>query len=299
MRRSLLPIAAALVLGVAACSDSNSPAPTNAALTDAFATIPLGFGEVQSTFPNSADSGTFAWSPGGHHEGGLHDRGGMMCGGERGFLSFGGLFGFGRGLFHGILPGTCAFNAVSGRVECDTVTRHGLEIVRSAQYKDAGGTVQDAFDSLTNSINVVVDVSGTFTRHDGDTSVVVHHSDRTITGLAPGATERVASGASAGTETISGTDTTGHFVAVRTVGDTINDVTVPAPSDSVRPLPSSGSIVRAMSITLTYDGQSPVTSSRREVITFDGTATATVVITKDGVTKNCTLSLPHGRLQCS
>ena len=300
MRRSLLPIAAALVLGVAACSDSNSPATTNAALTDAFATIPLGYGEVQSTFPTSADSGTFAWSPGGHHEGGLHDRGGMMCGGERGFLSFGGLFGFGRGLFHGFFPpGTCAFNAVSGRVECDTVSRHGIDIVRSAQYKDANGAVQSAFDSLTNSINVVVDANGTFTRHDNDTSVVAHHSDRTITGLARGSTERVVNGTSDGTETITGSDSTGAFVAVRTVGDTITDVTIPTPSDSVRPLPSSGTIVRAMSVTLTYDGQAPVTSTRREVITFDGTATATVVITKDGVTKNCTLSLPHGRLSCS
>lgn len=299
MRRSLLPMAAALVLGVAACSDSNSPATSSEVLTDAFATVPLGYGEVQSTFSTTADSGTFAWSPGGRHGGSLHDRGGMMCGGERGFLSFGRLFGFGRGLFHGILPGTCDFNAVSGRVECDTVTRHGLAIVRSAQYKDASGTVQGGYDSLTNSINVVVDVSGTFTRRDGDTSVVEHHSDRTITGLADGATERVVSGASAGSETITGSDTTGAFVAVRTVGDTINDVTVPVPGDSVRPLPSSGSIIRAMSVTVTYDGQSPVTSSRREVITFDGTATATVVITKDGVTRNCTLSLPHGRLSCS
>lgn len=299
MRRSLLPMAAALILGVAACSDSNSPATTNAALTDAFATIPLGYGEVQSTFPTSADSGTFAWSPGGHHEGGLHDRGGMMCGGERGFLSFGGLFGFGRGLFRGILPGTCAFNAVSGRVECDTVTRHGLEIVRSAQYKDANGTVQSGYDSLTNSINVVVDANGTFSRHDDDTSVVAHHSDRTITGLARGSTERVVNGASAGTETITGSDTTSAFVAVRTVGDTITDVTVPVPGDSVRPFPSSGRIVRAMSVTVTYEGQAPVTSSRREVITFDGTATATVVITRDGVTRTCTLSLPHGRLSCS
>lgn len=299
MRRSLLPLAAVVVLGVAACSDSNAPATSSNALTDAFATVPLGFGEVESTFPTAADSGTVPWSPGGHRMGGFHDRGGMMCGGERGFLSFRGLFGFGRGLFRGIVPGSCAFNAVSGRVECDTVTRNGVTIVRSAQFKDAGGTVQQRFDSLTNSVNVVVDVSGSFTRHDGDTSVVEHHSDRTITGLARGSTERVVSGASAGTETTTGSDSTGAFVAVRTVGDTINDVTVPVPSDSVRPLPSSGSIVRAMSVTVTYAGQPPVTSTRREVITFNGTATATVVITKDGVTRNCTLSLPYGRLSCS
>jgi hypothetical protein len=34
------------------------------------------------------------------------------------------------------------------------------------------------------------------------------------------------------------------------------------------------------------------------VITYDGSATAKVVITLNGVTENCTLPLPHGRLAC-
>jgi hypothetical protein len=34
------------------------------------------------------------------------------------------------------------------------------------------------------------------------------------------------------------------------------------------------------------------------VITYDGTATAKVVITQDGTTQNCTLPLPRGRLTC-
>jgi hypothetical protein len=299
MRRYLTPVAAALTIGLAACQDSGSPSTGNAALTDAFATVPLGFGEVESTFPNSADSGMISWSPGGIRMGGFHDRGGMMCGGERGFLNFPLLFGFGRGFYHGEFFGHCAFNATTGRVECDTVLRHGLSVVRSAAYTDASGAVQQHFDSLTNTVNVKIDVAGTFTRHDNDTSVVEHHSDRTVTGLAHGSTARTVSGTSAGTETTTGTDTTGSFTAVRVVGDTVHDVVIPVPTDSTRPLPTSGSIVRAMSVTVTYTGQSPVTSSRREVITFDGSSTATVVITKDGVTRNCTLSLPRGQLSCS
>jgi hypothetical protein len=54
-----------------------------------------------------------------------------------------------------------------------------------------------------------------------------------------------------------------------------------------------------MSATVTKDGSAPSTSSRSEVITYDGSATAKVVITHDGVTKNCTKPLPHGRLTCA
>src|SRR5207302_126281 len=49
----------------------------------------------------------------------------------------------------------------------------------------------------------------------------------------------------------------------------------------------------------TVSGKDPVTSSRKEVVTYDGSATAKVVITKNGTTKNCTLPLPFGRLNCS
>jgi hypothetical protein len=41
------------------------------------------------------------------------------------------------------------------------------------------------------------------------------------------------------------------------------------------------------------------TSHRREVITYDGSATAKMVITQDGTTKTCTLPLPFGRPTCS
>src|SRR5262249_23067290 len=146
------------------------------------------------------------------------DGGGMMCGGLGGAFGGAGLgLGFGGRLFGGIfagstLPGTCVFNSGSGRVVCDTVQHGGLSIVRSAQYKNASGTVQSAFDSLTtNSINLQVSVAGIRVRHDNDTSVVQHSSDRTVAGLVPGSASRTVNGTSRGLETIKGSGSAGAF----------------------------------------------------------------------------------------
>ena len=42
----------------------------------------------------------------------------------------------------------------------------------------------------------------------------------------------------------------------------------------------------------------PVTSSRHEVITYDGTTTATITIIKDDETKTRTLVSPQGKPVC-
>jgi hypothetical protein len=210
--------------------------------------------------------------------------------------------GFDRGLFGGIfagtsLPGTCAFDAGSGRVICIPVTHDGLTIARSAAYKDGSGTVQSAFDSLTtNSINIRVSVNGTKVRHDNDTSVVQHTSDRTVAGLAPGSTQRTVNGTSSGTENIKGSNTTGSFTAVRTIGDTITGVVIPV-STTGPAFPTAGTVIRSAQVVLTYAGQTPTTSTRREVISYNGSGSATVTITHDGVTQTCTLA-PRGRPMC-
>ena len=54
-----------------------------------------------------------------------------------------------------------------------------------------------------------------------------------------------------------------------------------------------------MQASVTSAGQAVRTSSRREVITYNGTATAAVVITEDGVARTCSMPLPRGRLTCS
>lgn len=299
MSRTLPTLATmALVLGLAACQDGGSPTGSNSNLTlaDGFSTMPLGFADVNSTFGSSADSGTTDWHPRGH---GFHGGGGMMCGGLHGFFGAGLDFGLRNGPWRGQFGANCAYDATAERVLCDTLVRNGLSIVQSTAFYDTTGAVQSAFDAAsTNTVNVQISVTGTALRHDGDTSVVDHHSDRTVTGLAPGSTERTIDGTSAGSETTTGSDSTGNFTAVRTLGDTLQGVTVPnAWGRGV--FPTAGTIIRAMSVSVTYEGQSPVTHDRHEVITFDGSNIATVVVTQDGVTQNCIVQLPHGRPSCS
>ena len=303
MTRSYKGVLAAIIaLSSAACEETIGPS-QNSELASAFNTVLLGFNNTNNTWAEGTAVGANAWSPSGMRGGRGPGAGGGsgLCGGGLGGLFLGHGFGldFGRGKFGGILNGNCAFQAASGRVVCEAETRNGLTINRSAAYTTASGAVQPAFDSLTtNTVNTRVSVSGTVTRRDSARSTVQHASDRTISGLAAGSTQRTVNGTSSGRETTTGTNSTGAFTAVRVMGDTIRNVVIPVSTTGVT-YPAGGTVTRSMSVTLTYTGQSPATSSRREVVTYNGTATATVVITRDGVTQNCTLPLPHGRLTCS
>jgi hypothetical protein len=305
MKQSLSPFSAvAWMLALAACQDSSSPVSSASTIdvSSAFNSLPVGFSDVQSTFDDTTGTD---WTPGrvvnGFHHGGGPDAGGrgdgMMCGGLGGFLDIG--LGFGsRGLMGGDSLTNCAFDAATGRVACAPKTRDGLTISRSVAYTDASGAVQEEFDSTTNTVNVQMQVSGTRERRDGSSTTVEHSSDRTVSGLAQGSARRSIDGTSAGKETTTGSDSVGTFNAVRIIGDTIQGVIIPTSSDSAS-YPTAGTVVRSMQVTATYEGQTPTTSSRREVITFDGSNTAAVVITKDGNTQTCTLSLQGHQLTCS
>jgi len=301
--------AAGLALLAAACQDTGSPATTSGSdVSSAFSSLPLGFSNVESTFGDSTGTD---WTPGtgevggggrGHHggrggDGDLGAGGGLMCGGLGGFdlgLGFGG-----RGLTDGELSGNCAYDGSTGRVACAPENKDGLTITRSAAYTDAAGNTQQTFDSITtNAINSQVQVSGTREGRNGNTSTVEHSSDRTVSGLAQGSSQRKVDGTSAGKETTAGSDSTGTFEAVRIIGDTIQGVVLPVSSDG-ESYPTAGTIIRSMQVTVTYQGQSPTASSRREVVTFDGSNTASVVITTDGQTQSCSLALPGRQLSCS
>lgn len=79
--------------------------------------------------------------------------------------------------------------------------------------------------------------------------------------------------------------------------DDLEGVVVPVSSGEPT-YPTAGTITRNMEVTVTRDGQAPVTKSRREVVTFDGSSTATVEITENGATRSCSLPLPRGRPTC-
>jgi hypothetical protein len=305
-------VAAAALAAIAACR-SESPTSTSAerslALASAFTSVPIGFGNTLNSFA-SGDEGE--WSPRDHEGRGRgHDGGpgaGELMGGGLGPDFFGGI-GFGRGFGHeGPFgrggPGcTGTFDAATGRVTCTSIAHDGITVTRSIAYTDASGKAQSAFDTVTtNTVNERVSVSGTFTHRDGDSSVVTHASDRTVSGLAQGSTQRTVEGTSAGTEKITGSDSSGAFSVVRTAGDTTRGLVIPkrTSADSRPPYPTAGTVIRAMQITVTYAGKTPTTASRREVVTYDGSTTAKVTITKNGTTTSCTISLTdhRGRPSC-
>jgi hypothetical protein len=305
-------IAGAGVIAAACASDmATSPAASRAAVA-ALVAAPISFDQIRTSFVGRSNE-TDGFVPGGASSGGDNDAdhqdgehgpgwGGLM-GGGLGEAWIGGI-GFGPGLGRGPFDDfddsdACTFSTTSSRVECATVTRGGLTINRSFSFLDAAGTVEQAFDIVkTNTVNVKNSVTGTVTHHETATSTVNSSSDFTVAGLASASTQRTVNGKSAGSETTTGTKDGVAFTAARTAGDTTSGLIVPIQNG--RPTyPTAGTVIRSMQATVTPAGSSPSMSSRREVITYDGSATAKVVITHDGVTKNCTKPLPHGRLTCA
>jgi hypothetical protein len=302
MKQFVITASCAAAIFVTACNDANAPSSRLAiTMASTFSAAPAGFSQLSSSF--TADSSAGAFCP----EFGRGDRG------HGGFGPLGGGPGFGLGFMGGGLGGaflgdglgpihsdgaSCSFASGTGLVTCTGTTRDGLTVTRVSKFTTAAGQAQEKVDSTTNTGATTVTVTGTATRRDSSKSVVNESSTQTVTGLAKGSTQRTINGASAGTENTTGTSSQGAFTATRAAADTIKGVVIPVPTSSTKTYPTAGTVIRAMSATVAISGQSPTTSSRREVITYDGSATAKVVITQDGTTQNCTLPLPHGRLSC-
>lgn len=292
-------------IGMAACDNSTSP--ETMSLGSAFTTVTAGFNEVSSSFAPGGDAGGLPWQPergrGGPLGRGMGaggpGMGGIMGGGmDPNFL---GAVGFGRGPDRGPFAAGdtagCTFSAATGDITCGPHTRGGLTVTRILTYKTANGTSQSRLDSTTNSVRTRVTANGTVQRRDSVTATVENSSDRTVTGLAAGSTLRTVNGTSRGVEASSGKTRDGKaFSAVRTVGDTTTGLQIPI--ENGRPTyPTAGTVIRSMKVVGTFDGEAR-TSTRREVITYNGTATATLTITHDGTTKTCSLPLPVGRPTC-
>ncbi len=302
---------AGLIAAACASDMTTSPAASRAAVA-ALVAPPISFDQIRTSFVGRS-SETDGFVPGGASSGGDNDDadeqegehgpgwGGLM-GGGLGEAWIGGI-GFGPGLGRGPFgdfddSNSCTFSTTTSRVECTGVIRGGLTINRSFSFLDASGAVEQAFDAAkTNTVNVKNSVTGTVTHHSTATSTVNSSSDFTVVGLASGSTQRTVNGTSAGSETTTGTKDGVAFTVARTAGDTTTGLVIPIQS-GVRTYPTAGTVIRSMQATVTPAGSAASTSSRREVITYDGSATAKVVITQDGVTKNCTKPLPHGRLTC-
>ena len=314
--RPISIVSAAVLAVLTACSSDSATSPNaakplspevSAMLSDGFATSTAGFSQTDNSYLAGGDF--FAgFSPMGWGMSfGSFNRGSMFMGGGLGVDYDGGgpFFDLFRGPFGGgpFVPRAsknCTFSSTTGRVTCPTLTVGGLKIDRSFAYTDAAGKAQSAPDDNTNSVNTQSTVAGTITTRDQKiTTTVSHTSDRTVAGLVKTATARTVNGKSGGTEVSDGTNRDGlKFTSTRTQGDTTSGLTIPV-KDGRTSYPTAGSVTRSMKVTVKVTGQPDATSLRREVITYDGSATAKVVITHDGTTKNCTLPLPRGRLTCT
>ena len=304
MSKFSLLCVASIAAAAAACSGSNEPsAPANGLTVDmssAFSSAPAGFDQLSTSFNGS--SATTAFFPSMDRDGG---------GGAFGFSPFPKGPGFGIGFMGGGLANAfmgdgigfflshdsddCTYDATSGIHTCTATKRDGLTITRTLKFSEKGGTPEQKFDSLTDGVTLTTAVSGTETRRDSSSSTVTESSTASVTGLAAPSAGRIVNASSLGTEKTNGNSFFGPWVATRTVGDTTTALTY----KSGGPLyPSSGTVVRAMNITASLNGAAPVMSNRKEVITYDGSATAKVVITHNDSTQNCTLPLPFGRLTC-
>jgi hypothetical protein len=301
-------IAGLAIVGLiaAACSETSAPSSDLAiTMASAFSVAPSGVSELSTSFAAAPDAGAFLPGFGprenghGPHDG--FDGPGHGPGFGLGFMG-GGLLGpfLGDGLERGFFHTDTSCTYAGGVVTCGPTTRNGLTVTRVSQYLTTAGASQSKLDSTTNTVTTKVTVTGTTTRRDSSTSTVNETSNQTVAGLAPGSTKRTVNGTSAATESSTGKSKEGAFTAKRTAGDTITGVVIPAATTTnEHPYPTAGTVIRAMAATVTITGQSPTSSSRREVITYDGSATAKVVITHDGTTQNCTMPLPHGKLTCT
>jgi hypothetical protein len=327
-------LAAFALAGVAACSDSATTQPTETELSlvrAAFSTSAPGYDSLSSSFNASENTGVFAPRRRGDGRGGPGGEGpgsrDMMGGGFRD--EFSGNIGFGPGLGRGpfgdrFSTADCTFDAGTGIISCAPVSRDSLLITRTFRFSTAAGVAQAVRDTATtNKIETTRSVTGvtSFSPRErrgfghgfgpggsggpsgaGDDintarTTVTSSSSRTISGLATGSTQRTVSGVSSGRESTTGTKASGAFTSLRIMGDTTSGVIIPMVTTGY-PYPTAGSVIRSMNVSVTADGGSLVTSSRREVITYDGTNVAKVALTQDGVTKNCTIALPRGRMVC-
>ncbi len=308
---------------VAACGDPTSAndrmlmSRTN--LAAAFETVPVGYTQGQTTYNASGEGegpmfpGAFGFGlmPGRHGmRGGMFGMGALDMGGGMGPMMGGGLgddFAGGKGLGgefgrgrHGdpsAANANCAYDAQTQRATCSTTTVGGLTITRSIAWYDASGAVMTAFDSAkTNTINTKVSVTGQRTRRDSAVSTIDNASDRTVSGLASGSRSHTVNGTARGKEVTVGKDSSGTFTATRVAADTVKNVVVPV-ADTGRTYPTSGTVIRVMTISVVRT-TSTTTSTRREVVTYDGSTSAKMVVTQDGTSKTCTMPLPMGRPTC-
>ncbi len=306
-RRTMLVTSALFALALSACSDSitDTSVASETLLADALSSTPIGYSSTENSYAGTESE---SWRPRARKHAGRGGPFGSAFGGA-GFMG-GGLApdfangagfhaGLARGPFGGGFPGeACAFDATSGKITCGPITdRFGLTVERWVIWTDINGQTQRRPDSTTATMQTHAEVYGTVPMRDSATRTVRHVSDRLVGGLQQGSTQRTVEGTSTGTETVNGFVREGAFVAQRNVADTTRGLIIPVRSDG-RTYPIAGEVSRTMEVSVSIAGGAAETAFWKEVLTYDGSDTATLVITRNGVTKTCSVPLPMGRPVC-
>lgn len=306
-RRTAVLTTTLVALALSACNDSTteSGAVAETLLAEALSSTPVGYSSTENSYAGTENE---TWRPQMRRHAGRGGPFGSAFGGA-GFMG-GGLApdfangagfraGVARGPFGGGFTGDdCVFSAASGKVTCAPDTdRRGLTVERWVIWTDINGAAQRRPDSTTATMQSHAEVYGTVPMRDSATRTVRHVSDRLVGGLQQGSTQRTVDGTSTGTETVNGFVRGGSFVAQRNVADTTRGLIIPVRTDG-RSYPIAGTVSRTMEVTVTLAGGEAETAFWKEVLTYDGSATATLVITRNGQTKTCSVPLPVGRPVC-
>jgi hypothetical protein len=173
--------------------------------------------------------------------------------------------------------------------------RFGLGADRSGMtevgFFDGAGSQQDSYDAATTErVEVATMVQGEIAR-DGWSAQTSRTRRMTFTGLAGEETHRTVNGSGDSTTRRSRHTEDGDRTYEMSGTFAYTDVVVPVPGSEPR-YPTSGTISRSMTATRT-DAEGSETRSIQMTITFDGDATALVVV--DGEPMELDLSTREGR----
>ena len=191
------------------------------------------------------------------------------------------------------LTGSCPYDTASRSFVCATSTSSGITYAVTYQLLDAAGNPlgASADKSTTAAMHATTRVTGTLTlppSATGGTSGPVtlsQQGDMTLSGLL--GTTHTLNGTSKLTLTGAVALGSGTTAVSASTTETVKDLAIPASSSSGLPYPRSGTITVDASSTL---GTAPPIPAHA-VMTFDGTSTATIVLTVGGVTQRCTVNL--------
>lgn len=279
---------AAIVIGAAACSDSTAPAtPGSSGSFDAQVSGDL----APSAGDAIANDYTFYSSADMTGSGAAFS---LNAPGAR-------LIDMGSGVSAAVQPPpraaaawispSCTFDASSGRFTCPAVTKNGQTWTVSYALMDANGAAQSQYDNVTTaSINFIVRDTGAvaFTNNGNSfADTVSRRHDRTVSGLA-GAPDTVHTWSGSGTSAIrsvrSGQITKAYEFSS---SDTTTAVRFKQPRD-INPYPLSGTVVRNYTVTRTRFASDTThrITTRRVVVTFNGTANVPMTVGTDSYTLN-------------